>query len=138
MRLVTALLTALLLAGCSEAPRSEEDCGADEDFNPHEARCVVAVEPDHEACNAWLDGGADGELAPIVCTARSDGKAWLDSSLTASSDYRITVRDGNGRVVYDRSVQFGGAVELRGTAGTWTLEVDFRDAAGSGRIVLWG
>lgn len=131
---LAGLAVLLLFAGCAEKP---DDCSDGEDFNPHEERCVDGTEPDAEVCHAWLSGSAR-DAGPLSCQARSDGKAWLDSSLTTSDPFRLEVRDGGGATVYSREVQFGGSIELKGKAGAWTLEVDFGDAAGSGRLVLWG
>lgn len=129
------LLALVPLAGCAETP---DDCGDDEEFNPHEERCIDAVDPSAEACHAWLSGGVDEGEGDLVCQARSDGKAWLDVQITTSEPFPVEVRDGAGQVVYRRAVQFPGSVELGGASGAWTLEVDFGGVAGSGDVVLWG
>lgn len=134
MRAAALLALAALagaLAGCSEGP---EDCKADEDYHPHEERCI-GVE---QACHAWLSGGVDEGEGDLTCAAESDGHAWLDVRITTSDGFPIEVRDGGGDVVYGRSVQFPGVVELGGEAGTWTLSVDFDDVAGDGSVILWG
>lgn len=134
------LLLAIVVAGAAAAGCSEtaDDCGDDEAFNPHEERCVVAVDPSAEACHAWLRGSVDDGEGDLVCQARSDGKAWLDIEITTSEPFPVEVRDGAGQVVFRQSPQVPGSFELSGAAGGWTLAVDFDDVAGSGSVVLWG
>ena len=133
--LLVLVAVATASAGCSEDP---EECSTAETFNPHEERCIDAINPSAEACHAWLSGSVDDGEPELVCQARSDGKAWLDIGITTSSSFPVEVRDGAGQVVYQQRVQYPISVELGGAAGGWTLTVDFDDVAGSGSVVLWG
>lgn len=95
---------------------------------------------DHEACNAYFSGTAS---QTVRCNAESeDGKGTLVFSLTGSGRATVRVLDAAGSVAYTKEVPWNAAFAdsdvFEAPPGEWTLEVTFRNAQGSGRIVLWG
>lgn len=135
MRLIPLL--ALLLAsaafpGCSEPPQT---CSDLDHYNPHEQTCVPGAGAGMAVCYVTIQGRAH---PTTMCNVESDGTAWLDFDVVASTPYNIQVRDGAGTMVYEYFVRDGGSAQLRGVAGAWNLYVAFGAATGNGTIVLWG
>lgn len=101
-----------------------------------EAKCIRTS----EACNVYFDGTAGGTYR---CGAESDdGAGVVRFSLSGSGRANVRVLDADNKVLYQRSVTWTSAFAdddtFRAPAGSYTLEVTWQEAQGSGRIVLWG
>lgn len=62
------------------------------------------------------------------------GKAQIALSIGGTGSAKITIKDADGKAVYTKSVSgSGGAAEskvMEGTAGTWTIAIDFTNYQG--------
>ena len=130
------LCLAALLPGCTTRP--SPPCPQDWMENPLEHACLRAIDPGTEVCTAYMDGSANQH---VQCRAAStDGSAALTYDLQGGGSARVHVVDGDGVLEYNQTLGFSrsGIVPLTGAPGHWTLQVDFLEAGGAARIVLYG
>jgi hypothetical protein len=109
-------------------------CGADESVHPRTAACV----PADEVCNVWLAGSSS---ANEYCRSTSqDGSGLLQIAVNGSGSMEVRVQTLAGEVVFSETMTLPveRELELEAAPGYWGLLVDFENARGDGRLVLWG
>lgn len=95
---------------------------------------------DSEACHAWY---TQTDRRTVRCAVQSvDGQGVLRFAVQGQGRAEVRVFDASNRIVHSRDASWTSILEdddaVSGARGTWTLEVTFIDARGSGRITLWG
>lgn len=113
---------------------AEADCRADESKHPNTGRCVSQS----EVCTLGLE--ATGNRTTSCEALSKDGHAFLEFRLAGTGVVHIRAIDASGNTTFDRWYAFPYVErsEVRGTAGTWRLDVEFHQAEGDARLTLWG